>query len=76
MAGENRLVTMTRDLRPWRAGQDAVVPAAKAAELIENGDAENPRPYPPPDVAPAVAVGDEPPPVLRRPRPYFTRKRG
>ena len=69
-----RIVTMSRDLRPFRQGQDAVVSEALADMLVKAGDASNPRPYPPPDVAPAVPVG-EPRETLRLPRGrYMTRK--
>jgi hypothetical protein len=75
----NQIVRLTRDMRPnGRAGDDVVLPAAVAAELIEKGDAEDPRPFPPADVAPAVPTGKDGRPqlTLRRPRPYFTRKKG
>lgn len=71
---------MTRDMRPWRKGEDAVLPDEMAEKLLKAKEAENPRPYPPPDVAPPP---EEPPPkkdtppVLKGTRPYFTRnKRG
>ncbi len=68
-----QIVTIVRDMRPWRAGQDAVLPDDLADKLVKAGDAQNPRPYPPQDVAPAVPVGTETL-TLKRPRPYFTRK--
>jgi hypothetical protein len=71
-----RIVKLTRDMRPYRQGQDAVLPDELAAKLVEKGDAEDSRPYPPVDVAPRVPVGEPPPKTLTRPRPYFTRKRG
>jgi hypothetical protein len=70
-----RIVKLSRDMRPWRAGQDAVVPDEVADKLVEAGDATDPRPYPPEDVAPAVPVGSGTL-TLKRPRGYFTRKRG
>lgn len=66
-----QIVKLTRDMRPWQKGQDVVLPPAIAEKLIANGEAENPRPYPPPDVAPAVPVG-----VAPQPKRYMTRKRG
>jgi hypothetical protein len=68
-----RIVKLTRDMRPsGRAGADIVLPDEKAAELVESGEAEDSRPFPPPDVAPAKPV--------RAPIPekkgYMTRKGG
>jgi hypothetical protein len=71
-----RIVTLKRDMRPWRAGQDAVVPDAIADMLIKSNEASNPRPFPPPDVAPRVAVGERPVLTLKRPRAYYTRGKG
>lgn len=73
---EQRIVRLRRDMRPWRAGQDAVVPESMVDELLKAGAIENVRPFPPPDVAPAVKDLNPERPALRRPRPYFTRKRG
>lgn len=51
-------VTMTRDLRPYRAGDSATFQdASLAAKLVASGEAKDLRPYPPVDVAPAVPVG-------------------
>ena len=70
-----RIVKLTRDMRPnGRAGDDIVVPDEVAAKLVKEQLAKDPRPYPPPDVAPAVPVGEQP--KLKRAPPYFTRKRG
>jgi len=69
-----RIVTITRDLRPWQARQDAVLPDALAERLVKEGAAENPRPYPPADVAPVVQV-NAPPAATSRKR-YSTRERG
>lgn len=69
-----RLVTMTKDLRPYRAGDPAVLSDELAAELIAADPpyAKDSRPYPPPDIAPDPAtLGIELPPK----RGYFTRKR-
>jgi hypothetical protein len=68
-----RVVRILRNMRPWRAGQDAVLSDELAAKLIAAGDAEDSRPYPPPDVAPRVAVAAPLPPTKGR---YMTRKRG
>lgn len=68
-----RIVTFTRDLRPWQNGQDAVLPDELAAKLIKSGEAKDSRPFPPPDVAPRIPVEAAPlPPVRGR---YMTRKR-
>ena len=66
-----RIVTFTRDMRPWQSGADAVLPDELAAKLVADGDAKNPRPYPPPDVAPAIPIGE-----IVKPKRYMTRKRG
>jgi hypothetical protein len=69
-----RVVTLKRDMRPWRAGQDAVLPDDVAAKLIASGEATNQRPFPPPDVAPAIPVDGKP--TLKLARPHFIRKKG
>jgi hypothetical protein len=69
-----KIIKLNRDLRPWRAGQDAVVPDDVAAKLLASGDATDSRPYPPADVAPSTPVGGRPILKLKRPRSYFTRK--
>jgi hypothetical protein len=38
-----RLVTMTRDMRPWQRGQDVALPNEAAAQLLNEGAANNPR---------------------------------
>ena len=48
-----KLVTLTREMRPWCAGQDALLPADTADRLLAEGAATNPRdrfgkPLPPP----------------------------
>lgn len=69
-----KIVRLTKDMHPWRGGQDAVLPDDLAAKVIASGEASDPRPYPPPDVAPAVPVGTK---TLTLPRRgYQTRKRG
>jgi hypothetical protein len=67
-----KIVTFTRDMRPWQKGQDAVIPDELAAKVVASGEAENPRPFPPEDVAPAAPVAAPPAPARR----YITRKRG
>lgn len=67
-----KIVTFTRDMRPWQKGEDAVLPDALAAKVIASGEAKDSRPFPPPDVAPAVPVGIE---IVRPRRGYLTRKR-
>ena len=63
-----KLVELTRDLRPWRAGDSALVPDAVVDAMVNVGDAHNARPFPP--QAAASAQVDE------RPRgSYLTRKR-
>lgn len=69
-----KMVTLTRDMKPWREGDSAALPDELADKLIKAGEAKDPRPYPPPDVAPAVPVAARP--ALKPARPYFTRKRG
>ena len=60
-----KLVDLTRDLLPWRAGDSAVVPDDVAGRLVEAGEAKNPRPFPP------VAEPD----AIERPRGYLTRRK-
>jgi hypothetical protein len=67
-----RVVELTRDMRPFRKGQDAVVPDDMAAQLVKDGDATKSRPFPPPDVAPQVPVG-KPTQTVTQKR-YMTRK--
>ena len=52
-----RIVKLRKDMRPHRRGDDVVVPDSLAKSLIASGEAEDSRPYPPPDVKPAVPVG-------------------
>lgn len=68
-----RIVTFLRDMRPWQKGEDAVVPDGMAEKLLSAGDAENSRPFPPPDVEPAVSVGKPTPVSPFRPKRYLTR---
>jgi hypothetical protein len=62
------IVRATRDMRPWQKGEDRVLPDDLAAKLVKDGDAEDPRPFPPADVAP------RPPAKAPRPRRYMTRE--
>jgi len=68
------IVKFTKDMHPWRAGQDGVIQDdALAARLVKSGEAQDPRPYPPPDVAPVLSprsVASPKRPMLR------LRKRG
>ncbi len=72
-----RIVTMTRDLRPWRSGEDAFVPDELAEKLIEAGDAKDSRPFPPgskPEApASAPAPSHKADRLTPRPRRYMTR---
>jgi len=69
------IVRMTKDLSPWRKGQDAVIASdAFAVALVKSGDAEDPRPFPPPDVAPIVHERTASAP--QRPLLKLGRKRG
>jgi hypothetical protein len=77
-----RIVEMTRDMRPWAKGQDAVLSDELAARLLSNDEkhpdgpaAKNSRPFPPPDVAPRVPVTAAAPVPPTKSR-YMTRKRG
>lgn len=68
-----KIVRLVQDMRPsGRAGEDIVIPDDMATKLIASKEAVDPRPFPPPDVAPTVPVG-----IVARPRRnYLTRKRG
>lgn len=75
-----QIVTFTRDMRPWRKGQDAVLEDSLVTRLLENKEkhedgpaVENPRPFPPSDVAPTVRVAAPVPAAKGR---FMTRKRG
>jgi hypothetical protein len=63
-----KIVTLTRDMRPWRAGDRPVVPDVLAEALITAGDAKDPQSFPLADVAG---------PEIRPPKGrYLTRKAG
>ena len=49
-------VDLTRDLRPWRAGDSPVLQDDVARKLVETGEATNPRPWPPGAVEAAQAA--------------------
>ena len=42
-----KLVTLTRDMRPYGANADILVPDSVAQILVASGDARDPREYPP-----------------------------
>ena len=71
-----KIVRLTKDIRPWRCGQDAVLPDGLAIDLVDSGDAEDMRPFPPDDVA-ARSSDAQPSPTLREklhlPKKYVTR---
>jgi hypothetical protein len=60
-----KLVELTRDMRPWRAGDSALVPDVVADAMVKAGEAHNARPFPP--------EADKPAPPPRG--TYLTRKR-
>ncbi len=69
-----RIVTFTRDMRPWQTGASAVLPDAVAERLVQEGSATDSRPFPPPDVAPPVADRPLAGETLRlSPKRYMTR---
>jgi len=67
-----RIVTMIKSLRPFMAGDPAVLPDEMAERLINDGEAKDSRPFPPPDVAPRVAVAAPVPSAKGR---YMIRRR-
>ncbi len=50
-----KLVTLTRDLRPWRENDRVPVPDKLADELVETGDARDPEVFHSLDDNPSVA---------------------
>lgn len=42
-----KLVTMTRDIRPFQKNHDALLEDTVADRLVASGDARDPRPWPP-----------------------------
>jgi hypothetical protein len=49
-----KLVELTRDMRPWRAGDSALVSDALADAMVKAGEAHNARPFPPEADKPAL----------------------
>jgi len=45
-----KTVTFTRDMKPFRANEDRVLPDDVADQAVAAGDARDPRPFPPADV--------------------------
>ena len=43
MTDDRKLVTFTRDMKPYNAGADMLLPAAEADRLVAEGSAKNPR---------------------------------
>lgn len=41
-----RAVTMTKDMRPWRAGDRVPLPDDVADRLVSSGEARDPAPWP------------------------------
>jgi hypothetical protein len=48
-----KVVQLTTDLKPWRRGDDAILPDELADKLVASGEGINPRPFNPkePDIA-------------------------
>ncbi len=70
-------VTLTRDMRPWRKGDDIHVATILAEHLVKTGEAQNPRPFVEPNSSstlgtPAVPVRPKTAPV--RPILHLGRK--
>lgn len=63
-------------MRPWRKGEDAVLPDEMVTRLLKEGAVDNPRPFPPPDVVPSVPVSNSPAEPPRPKRLFLNRKRG
>lgn len=53
-----KIIKLTRDMHPWRKGDDAVVPDALAEQLVSKNEAEGVRPFPPLDVVFDPRVND------------------
>ncbi len=51
-----KLVELTRDLRPWCAGDSALVPDAVADAMVKAGEAQSARPFPPQPEADKITV--------------------
>lgn len=73
-----KIVTLTKDLRPWGKGESPVLPDEVADRLVRDGEATDPRPFPPQDVAPVADLkpdDETAPSKLAQARRYLTRKR-
>lgn len=66
-----KMVTFTQDMRPYHRGQSAPLPDDIARQMVEEGAAENPRPWPADAASPATAISA---PARRgRPPKYLTK---
>lgn len=59
-----RMVKLTKDMRPWRAGDKVPLATDLADKLILSGEASDAGPWPPADVA--SGLGDVATPARRR----------
>jgi hypothetical protein len=59
-----KLVTLTKDLRPWRKNDRVPVPDALADKLVAEGDAVNPEPFTAAHARPGAEVNSKPRPSL------------
>lgn len=73
-----KMVTLTRDLRPWRQGDRVPVPDDLAATLVEGGDATDPQEWGAPATAPSPVIAIERPAAVRPPAAsgFATRRKG
>jgi hypothetical protein len=67
-------VTLTKDMRPWRAGDEVPLPDALAEQLVAAGEATGARPFSP-EAAPAAATSAPAPAAAPSKRRYMTRSR-
>lgn len=65
-----KTVDLTRDMRPWRAGDSVHLPDDLAASLVSNGEAQNLRPFQD-EPAPAATAAQ---PARRGRRPGYMTK--
>lgn len=63
-----KMVTLTRDMKPWRAGESYAVPDEMAQRLVKSGEAKDERTFPPPDVSPPTQTASP-----LQPKTYMTR---
>lgn len=73
-----RAVTMTKDMRPWRAGDRVPLPDDVADRLVSSGEASDPGPWPG-SGAPFAETADARPdraelPAQRSPRQRYQTK--